>query len=138
MPFTCPVCQMTSHHPKDEEHGWCAVCHDFTGTDGLAAVRAEDAEIAARLDRVDTALAKRVGDHIRQQAAFRRWLNDWLRCYSTDIFPEPDLKKAAEILKANGMTIDQLSADMGRHVLTRVIARLDSDDDVDTVDQRQG
>jgi hypothetical protein len=138
MPFTCPVCQMTSHHPKDEEHGWCAVCHDFTGTDGLAAVRAEDAEIAARLDRVDTALAKRVGDHIRQQAAFRRWLNDWLRCYSTDIFPEPDLKKATEVLKANDMTIDSLSAHMGRHVLTRVIARLDSDDDVGTVDQRQG
>jgi hypothetical protein len=138
MTFTCPRCSFVSHHPKDIEFGYCANCHDFTGTDGLAAVRAEDAEIAARLDRVDTALAKRVGDHIRQQAAFRRWLNDWLRCYSTDIFPEPVLKKAAAILTANGMTIDQLSADMGRHVLTCVIARLDSDDDVGTVDQRQG
>jgi len=22
---------MTSHHPKDEEHGYCGNCHDFTG-----------------------------------------------------------------------------------------------------------
>ena len=85
-------------------------------------------EIAARLDRVDTALAKRVGDMIAQHSAFKIYLTDWLRCYNTDIFPEPDLKKAAEVLKANDMTIDSLSAEMGRHVLGRVIAKLDEPD----------
>lgn len=30
MSFTCPRCQMTSHHPKDEEAGYCGNCHDFT------------------------------------------------------------------------------------------------------------
>jgi len=28
--ITCPVCGMTSHHPKDIEHGWCGRCHDYT------------------------------------------------------------------------------------------------------------
>lgn len=32
MSFTCPKCHMTSYHPKDEEHGYCGNCHDFTGT----------------------------------------------------------------------------------------------------------
>ena len=82
-----------------------------------------------RLDRVDAALAKRVGDHIRQVGEFKLWLTQWLLAYNTDIFPEPDLKKAAEVLTANGMTIDSLSAEMGRHVLTRVIARLDAPPD---------
>lgn len=79
-----------------------------------------------RLDRVDTALAKRVGDHIERDAEIRGKLVEWLRCYSTDIFPEPDLDKAAEVLKANGMTIDSLSANMGRHVLKRVIEMMDA------------
>ena len=85
--------------------------------------------IHQRLDRVDTALAKRVGTMIEQKSAFKIYLTDWLRCYNTDIFPEPDLKKAAEVLKANSMTIDSLSAEMGRHVLGRVIAKLDAPDD---------
>jgi len=31
MAFTCPRCGRTSFHPKDEEHGYCGYCHDFTG-----------------------------------------------------------------------------------------------------------
>ena len=31
MSFTCPKCHKTSYHPKDEEHGYCGNCHDFTG-----------------------------------------------------------------------------------------------------------
>lgn len=31
MSFTCPACQRTSHHPKDEEHGWCSACSAYTG-----------------------------------------------------------------------------------------------------------
>lgn len=31
MAFTCPICHLTSHHPKDEEYGYCGNCHDFTG-----------------------------------------------------------------------------------------------------------
>ena len=85
--------------------------------------------LSERLMRVDTALAKRVGDHIARDSEMLGWLQNWLNCYATDIFPEPDLKKAAEVLKANGMTIDSLSAEMGRHVLTKVIARLNGQQD---------
>jgi hypothetical protein len=28
--ITCPVCAMTSYHPKDIEHGYCGNCHDYT------------------------------------------------------------------------------------------------------------
>lgn len=31
MAFECPKCHQVSHHPKDEEHGFCGSCHDFTG-----------------------------------------------------------------------------------------------------------
>jgi hypothetical protein len=78
-----------------------------------------------RSDRVDVTLAKRLGEHIRKDAALRVELRHWLACYATDIFPEPDLEKAADVLKANGMTIDQLSANMGRHVLKKVLEMLD-------------
>jgi len=29
------------------------------------------------------------------------WLQNWLNCYATDIFPEPDLAKAAIVLTDN-------------------------------------
>lgn len=31
LPFTCPRCRRTSHHPDDKRHGYCAHCHDYTG-----------------------------------------------------------------------------------------------------------
>ena len=233
MTFTCPRCGATSHHPKDEEHGYCGRCHDFTGhptaelqlwfdvrsaadqmasakwrgahpgnelvipehadlviwlldqlasfretnhfettkagvidwkmeaersarhiatiedqlhkanrllaqlppcphcnrVDGMHEASCPYAVVDARLLRVDHALAKRVGEMIEQQSAFKVWLADWLRCYATDIFPEPDLKKAAAVLKDNGMTIDSLSAEMGRHILSRIIAKFDAPDE---------
>src|SRR5882672_2841130 len=32
MSFTCPRCGATSHHQMDEDYGYCAMCHAFTGT----------------------------------------------------------------------------------------------------------
>lgn len=31
LPFTCPVCRRTSHHPEDAKNGYCGNCHAFTG-----------------------------------------------------------------------------------------------------------
>jgi ribosomal protein L37E len=28
--ITCPVCGMTSYHPRDIEMGWCAKCNAYT------------------------------------------------------------------------------------------------------------
>lgn len=32
LPFTCPRCRRTSHHPDDKRYGYCANCHAYTGT----------------------------------------------------------------------------------------------------------
>ena len=45
---------------------------------------------------------------------------DWSRAYPIAAFPEPDLKKAHETLKANGMTLDAIIASAMRHVVTEV------------------
>jgi len=42
---------------------------------------------------------------------------NWINAYPLDLFPEPDLKKAAKVLKENGMTLDAISASNMRHVL---------------------
>lgn len=47
----------------------------------------------------------------------------WADAYPTDIFPVPDadyLRRAHEVLTANGMTLDRLSADAMRHVVQGV------------------
>jgi hypothetical protein len=47
----------------------------------------------------------------------------WADAYPLDIFPVPapaDLQKAHEVLKANGMTIDAISAYSMRHALRGV------------------
>jgi hypothetical protein len=31
LPFTCPRCTRTSHHPLDRRYGYCGACHDYTG-----------------------------------------------------------------------------------------------------------
>jgi hypothetical protein len=50
-------------------------------------------------------------------------IHRWSQAYPTDVFPEPDaayLKRAAEVLTANGMTLDRLSAYAIRHVIDGV------------------
>lgn len=54
----------------------------------------------------------------RMEEALRR-IADWSEAYPTDIFPEPHeayYQKAREVLEANGMTLDRLSAAAMRHV----------------------
>lgn len=45
---------------------------------------------------------------------------NWSDAYPIKIFPEPDLEKAHELLKAGGMTLDAISADAMRHVVEGV------------------
>jgi hypothetical protein len=32
MSYVCPACGAESFHPRDEEFGFCARCHAFTGS----------------------------------------------------------------------------------------------------------
>jgi hypothetical protein len=54
-----------------------------------------------------------------QQEALQKIVS-WSEAYPLDIFPEPDFKKAAGLLKAGGITLDAISASCMRHVVERV------------------
>jgi hypothetical protein len=58
----------------------------------------------------------------RMQEALER-IEQWSQAYPLMIFPEPDFAKAAELLKAGGMTLDAISASNMRHVIEGVGAR---------------
>ena len=47
-------------------------------------------------------------------------ISQWADAYPNKAFPEPDLKKAGEILKAAGLTLDSVSASAMRHVVVQV------------------
>ena len=40
----------------------------------------------------------------------------WADAYPTDIFPPPDLLRAHALLQQGGMTLDSISAHVGRHI----------------------
>lgn len=44
-------------------------------------------------------------------------IQTWARAYPVNVFPEPDLKRAAEVLALNGISLDAISAHAMRHVL---------------------
>ena len=44
-------------------------------------------------------------------------IQTWINAYPLEVFPEPDLKKARQLLKTGGMTLDAISASNMRHVL---------------------
>lgn len=47
-------------------------------------------------------------------------IKTWINAYPLDVFPEPDFKKAHEILQQHGMTLDAISASNMRHVLNGI------------------
>jgi hypothetical protein len=55
----------------------------------------------------------------RYEEALQRIVS-WSEAYPLDIFPEPDFKHAAELLKAGGITLDAISASCMRHVVEGV------------------
>ena len=71
--------------------------------DYAEALEAENASLTEKVEGYADALEKIV---------------NWSKAYPLDVFPEPDLKKAHKILKANGMTLDAISASAIRHVVT--------------------
>jgi hypothetical protein len=49
-----------------------------------------------------------------------REIEEWSRAYPYRVFPEPDLKRVAEVLALNNMTLDSVSASITRHVIDGV------------------
>lgn len=88
----------------------------------------EQIETTERLDRVDTALARQLGQSIEtnarlheQLAHLRREIEQWANAYPLPAFPEPDMRKAARFLREGGITLDAVTASNIRHVLKRVL-----------------
>ena len=78
----------------------------------LAAWR-EGEKAAAELARLRT-----IEEHVNEAV---EKITDWKdKAYPLDIFPEPDLKRAHELLTAGGMSLDVVSASAMRHALNRV------------------
>lgn len=71
----------------------------------LDAHHAEIADMAKRLDAAESALHR---------------IKQWSEAYPIKVFPEPDWKRAAAVLKDNGMTLDSISAHAMRHVIEGV------------------
>ena len=53
-------------------------------------------------------------------------IKNWCEAYPISVFPEPDFGKAHEVLKANGMTLDAISASNMKHVITQVQKMIDA------------
>jgi hypothetical protein len=67
-----------------------------------------------------TGRSARDGERTEDLKEAIRLIIAWAEAYPLDIFPEPDLKKARELLEAGGITLDAVSAHAMRHVLDGV------------------
>lgn len=84
------------------------LCEAVIGMDAALAAHPStsgDAEDAARLDRMESAL-----DQIQA----------WASAYPIGMFPEPNWAASAKVLKDAGLSLDAISAANMRHVITRV------------------
>jgi len=66
---------------------------------------AECKKLKKRIEELEAALVK---------------IDNWAKAYPLEVFPEPDFKKAAEVLKSAGLTLDAISASNMRHVINGV------------------
>jgi hypothetical protein len=84
------------------------------------------AKLAAERDRWKSAFQAALKEQFRLEAENERLrghfqsIVEWSKAYPLKVFPEPDLKRAHELLKAGGMTLDAISASAMRHVITEV------------------
>jgi hypothetical protein len=68
----------------------------------------------------DRAKIDKLEDRISDLTEALQHIVQWSEAYPLSIFPEPDLKKAAALLEAGGITLDAISASCMRHVIEGV------------------
>jgi hypothetical protein len=59
-------------------------------------------------------------DRIEELEDALRRIVSWSEAYPLDVFPEPDWKRARELLAAGGITLDAISAHCMRHAIEGV------------------
>jgi hypothetical protein len=73
--------------------------------------------------------AEKLGEENESLCEKLRRIREWCDAYPLDIFPEPNLKRAAMVLQDHGMTLDSISASNMRHVLDGVRKVIDGETD---------
>ena len=107
----CPECDEVIHADCHEE-----ILQLEVASKGMAVELCDYAKTVTRLNtKVEQLEAEKEGMQDKIQQILR-----WADAYPLTVFPKPDLQKAAEVLKAAGMTLDAISADNMRHVLEGV------------------
>ena len=79
-------------------------------------------EFLVKITQQATELGEQDARIEKLEEALRR-IEQWSRAYPEQVFPEPNeayLKHAHEVLTANGMTLDRLSAHAMRHAIEGV------------------
>jgi hypothetical protein len=61
-----------------------------------------------------------MSDRVNVLEGALREIEEWSRAYPLKVFPEPDLKRVAEVLALNNLTLDAVSASVARHVVEGV------------------
>lgn len=84
---------------RPQMHDWGDAC------EYMEKLEARIQELEGALDAKEEALHK---------------IDSWSRAYPLRVFPEPDLKKARELLEAGGITLDAVSASCMRHCVEGV------------------
>jgi hypothetical protein len=69
---------------------------------------------------VEAGLRRKAQDRIDDLEEALHRIVQWSEAYPLDVFPEPDLAKARELLEAGGITLDSISAYCIRHVVKGV------------------
>lgn len=82
-------------------------------------LKADNDRLRSACERMTVSYNQEHAEIDRLRSALRR-IADWAKAYPLDIFPEPDFKKAHEVLTANGMTLDAISASNMRHAISGV------------------
>ncbi len=103
-------------------YGWCQSCRALVFNssqchkcDGEVKAFCVDMELVKLRERIKELEA----ENDKFKDALVR-IDNWAKAYPLDVFLKPDLKKAAKILNAAGMTLDAISADAMRHVINGV------------------
>lgn len=82
-------------------------------------------------------LIDEVDSQIEEMSDKLHKIRQWCEAYPLDVFPEPDFKKAAKVLKEHDMTIDAISASNMRHVLNGIKKILDKQQDLMNMSDKQ-
>jgi hypothetical protein len=119
-PFPCPLCKR--HRLLHEGHKLrCEKCErEWSCEDGDDPVSEAQEAHKIAMDLVARQTRAAVDARREAQPLLDR-IREWSKAYPLDVFPEPDMKKAAKALKAVGLTLDAVSASNMRHVITRLM-----------------